>query len=530
MRKLSSIAAISAATFVFSGLASAQTNETDYDFQWAPLANYVQVGLSGPFLFSFGGAAPVHFPGPGDAIRRCYSVDVTQGGKNQSSGQYETSWFTFSQGYAATNPIAGIDIGLLSMQSASDSDLGGDACLSPFFSSAGNTGGHGVGGATILGLQAGTAGAPFPSVWQSVWQWAGTASGLGGQNTIGTDPTNPFGAPLLANFIYEIQGPLNAGAGNNQYYLGTTDENVGSGASSATAGRGTGGVTNGNSAWGSSLFGVTADLSGAISHTRIFGFDPLTGGLTAGTAFWGLGAGTAEVNQFVAFSTPFLWAENDGSIGAGGPDWNIASGTPSMVNVWLKDIQSGANGNADTLWKGGGGGGPSAIYDPNMLFNYGYFLWSATPAIAMQQLPMSWDDLFGGAPPQAGSYFLATNTTREGNQSLPVNLDPLTNAMLGLPGLSAGTEFTSAESIWYDAGTGGLEAIWEGMFDLVESGLSKLSIAGGLAFPISSAPDPTLGGLNVGIAAIGIQVVLGGPAGVTVNLTEVANGLTVTLQ
>jgi len=416
------------------------------------------------------------------------------------------------------------------LQSASDSDLGGDACLSPFFSSAGNTGGHAVGGALILGLQGGTAGFAFPSVWQSVFQWAGTASGVGGANTIGTDPSNPFGAPLLANFIYEVQGPLNAGSGNNQYYLGTTDENTGTGAASAFAGRGTGGVTNGNSAWGSSLFGVTADASGAISHTRIFGFDPVGGGLTAGTAFWGLTPGAAEVNNFVAFSTPFLWAENNGSIGAGGPDWNIASGTPSSVQVWLKDMQSGANGTADTLWKGGGGGGPSAIYDPTMLFNYGYFLWSATPAISMQQLPMSWDDLFGGAPAQAGSYFLSTNTTREGNQTLPVNLDPLTQTMIGISALSTGTKFTNAESIWYDAGTAGLQAIWEGMFDLVESGLSKLSLAGGLPFPVAAAADPTLGGLNLGVAAIGIQVVLGGPSGVTVNLTEVANGLTITFQ
>lgn len=530
MSKLSTLAAITAASFVFSTAASAQTLANDYDFNFAPIANGVQVGLPDSFLFSLAGlATPPHQAGPGDALRRCYSVDITQGGRNET-GQYDTTWFTFAQGFGAGNPVPGVDVGLLSIQSATDSDLGGDTCLSPWFSSAGNTGGHKVSVAVILGLQSGTAGAAFPSVWQSVFQWSGTSSnftGVPGDNVIGTDA---LGLPLLANVIYEIQGPVNAAAGSSQYYLGTTDELNGQGAASAVAGRGTGGVTNGNSNWGLSLFGVTADQSGATSHTRIFGFDPGTGTFTAFTSFWGNTIGSSEANGFVAFATPFLWAENDGSVGAGAPDWNIASGTPSNVNVWLKDIKSGAEGTSDVLWKTGGGGAAGAAFDPTLLFNFGYFFWSSTPAVTMQQLPMSWDDLGGALPPKAGSYALSTNTTREGTQSLPVNVDPLTIAMLGQAGLSSGTPFTGADSVWYDAGPAGLQAIWEGMFDPVESGLSKLTLAGGAAFPVAPAADPSLGGTNIGVGAVSVQIRLDPVVGVKTDIAEVASALTLTLQ
>ena len=279
---------------------------------------------------------------------------------------------------------------------------------------------------------------------------------------------------------------------------------------------------------------VTADASGTTSHTRYFGFDPAFG-LTATTPWWGTTAGSAEVNGFVSFATPFLWAENNGSIGGGGADWNIASGAPSSVHVWLKDITSGAQGTADVLWKTGGGGAAGAAFDPTLLLNYGFFFWSATPAGSMQQLPMSWDDLGGFAPPKAGSYLLQSAVARNADQgialySLPVNFDALTSAMLALPGLSNGTTFTGADSVWYDAGPGGLQAIWEGMFDPVESGLSKLTIAGGGAFPVAPAPDPSLGGTNVGVGAISIQVRLGGPTGVIVDVAEVASALTITLQ
>ena len=536
MSKLSTLAAIGAASVVLSSVGNAQTLQNDYDFNWAPMANAPQVGLPGSLIFGLALFGQGHEPGPGDAIRRCYSVDITQGGRNES-GSYETTWFTFAQGWGQANPTPGVDVGLLSLQSATDSDLGGDACLSPWFSSVGNTGGHDVSAITIPGVQGGTAGYAYPTVWQSVFQWLGTTSnfaGLAGANTIGVDAA---GLPLLANVIYEIQGPINGGAGSgsgDQYYLGTTDELNGLGLASAVPGRGTGGVTNGNSAWGSSVFGgLTADQSGAVSHSRIFGFHP-TAGFSATTPWWGPTAGSSEINGFVAFATPFLWAENDGSLGGGGPDWNIASGTPSNVQVWLKDIKSGAQGTSNVLWKVGGAGPTGAIYDSTLILNQAFFLWSATPATSMQQLPMSWDDLGGFAPPKAGSYLLQTPVARNANQgiaaySLPANFDALTSAMLALPTLSTGTTFTGADSVWFDAGPAGQQAIWEGMFAPVESGISKLSIGGGAAFPVAPAPDPSLGGTNIGIGAFTLQVRANG-TGVQVDVAEVASALTVTLQ
>ena len=236
----------------------------------------------------------------------------------------------------------------------------------------------------------------------------------------------------------------------------------------------------------------------------------------------------------MAFATPFLWAENDGSLGGGGPDWNIASGTPSNVQVWLKDIKSGAQGTSNVLWKVGGAGPTGAIYDSTLILNQAFFLWSATPATSMQQLPMSWDDLGGFAPPKAGSYLLQTPVARNANQgiaaySLPANFDALTSAMLALPTLSNGTTFTGADSVWFDAGPAGQQAIWEGMFAPVESGISKLSIGGGAAFPVAPAPDPSLGGTNIGIGAFTLQVRANG-TGVQVDVAEVASALTVTLQ
>ena len=533
MSKLSSFAALTAAAFVFSSVGSAQTLTYDYDFNWAPMSNAPSVGLPGPLIFGtvlFGTPNP---PGIGDAIRRCYSVDVTQGGKNQT-GTYETTWITIMQGWGANNAIPGNDVGLTSIQSATDSDIGGDSCLSPFFSSLGNTGGHSVSAAAVIGLLGGTAGTPWPGVWQSVFQWTQPTGstfvgvGLPGLNTIGVDSN---GLPLLANVIYEIQGPINSSNANIQYYLGSTDENNGLGQTSLIPNRGTGGVTNGNSQWGSSLFGVSADQSNAVAHSRLFGLDPVSGGLTATTPFWGPAAGSDELNLFVAFATPLLWAENNGSVGGGGADWNIGSGTPSNVNVWLKDIKSGAEGTSDVLWKVGGGGAAGVAFDPTLALQFGYFVWSKTPASSMLQKPMSWDDLSGAIPPQPGSVILGqVATTREGLQTIPANFDALTNVILGNPGLSQGTQFTGADSVWYDAGPAGLQAIWEGAFDAVESGLSKLKINGGNAFPVAQAANPAKAGTDAGIAAASIQVRIDPQFGVIVSVAEIASSLTITLQ
>ena len=530
MRKLSSLAAISAASILFSSVSAAQTGDNDYDFQWAPMndaaANFYVSGKG--FLGAFTGQGPSF----GSAWRKCYSVDITQGGKNQSDSQFESSWFRIFQGWSAQNTLQGLNIGIVSLHAASDSDLGGDACLSPWFSSVGNTGGHIVVAAADPGLQAFTSPNPFPSFWDLAFQWnvdpvSGQTLSVAGPNTVGVDAANPFGAPLLANVIFEMQGPSVAGLQDEQYYLITGVENTGLGLATAFLGRGTGGVTNGNSAWGSTLTGVGPDASGLVSHSRWLAENG--GGLTAGAVPVTAGPAT-EILGHVAFSTPFLWAENNGSIGSGGADWNIASGVPSTVQVWLKDIQAGAEGTADVDYKLGGGGVAGAAFNPNLILNFGYFLWSTTAANTMAQRPMSWSDAFGA--PTAGS--VPVNTFREGAQTLPINFDGLTNSLLNLPGLSQGTPFSGADSVLFDvlgAGNPG-PALFEGDFnntDPYSSGISKLSIAGGNAFPVAGAPIPGFGGLNIGLAAVGVQIVNAGGVA-ALRLTEFGNGLTLTLQ
>ncbi len=530
MRKLSSLAAISAASILFSSVSAAQTGDNDYDFQWAPMndaaANFYVSGKG--FLGAFTGQGPSF----GSAWRKCYSVDITQGGKNQSDSQFESSWFRIYQGWSAQNVLQGVNIGIVSLQAASDSDLGGDACLSPWFASVGNTGGHNIVAAADPGLQAGTAVAPFPSFWDLAFQWnvdpvTGVAGSVTGANAVGVDSTNPFGAPLLANVIFEMQGPSVSGIQDDQYYLITGSEVTGLGTATAFVGRGTGGVTNGNSAWGSTITGVGPDASGLVSHSRWIA-DTGGGGLTAGSLPV-LGSESFEILGHVAFSTPFLWAENNGSIGSGGPDWNIASGTPSTVQVWLKDIQAGAEGTIDVDYKIGGGGANGAAFNPNLILNFSYFLWSTTAANSMAQRPMSWSDAFGAPTP--GS--VPVVTSREGAQLLPINFDGLTNSLLNLPGLSQGTPFSGADSALFDTlGAGNSSALFEGDFNNTNpyfSGISKLSIAGGSAFPVANAPIPGFGGLNIGIAALGVQVVNAGGAA-ALKLTEFGNGLTITLQ
>lgn len=530
MRKLSSIAAIGAASILFSSLSSAQTGDNDYDFQWAPMNNAAaDFYVSGKgFLGAFTGQL-----GFGSSWRKCYSVDITQGGKNQSDSQFESSWFRIFQGFSAQNALQGVNIGIVSLSAATDSDLGGDACLSPWFSSAGNTGGHQLVAATDPGLVAGTGAFPFPSFWDLAFQWnvdpvTGVAGSVVGPNTVGVDTLNPFGAPLLANVIFEMQGPSVAGVGDEQYYLITAFESIGMGAASAFAGRGTGGVTNGNSAWGSTITGVGPEVSGLITHSRWLANNG-AGGLAVSSVPI-LGGETAEILGHVAFSTPFLWAENNGSIGAGGADWNIASGVPSVVQVRLTDIQAGAEGTADVDYKLGGGGAPGAAFNPNLILNFSYFLWSTTAANSMTQRPMSWSDAFG--TPSAGS--LPVATSREGTQMLPINFDGLTNSLLNLPGLSQGTPFTGADSALFDtlgAGNPG-SALFEGDFNNTSpyfSGTSKLSVAGGNAFPVAAAPIAGFGGINIGLAALGIQIVNAGGVA-ALKLTEFSNGLTLTLQ
>lgn len=529
MRFLRPLMAASAASALFASAGSAQLPAIAYTAHFQPQGNPVTTAFSGPGLFASTGGP--NYASPGDALRRCYGVDSTNGGTNQSRGVWENTHFKFAQGYAANNTVQDVDIGIASVLYASDSDMGGDACFSPFFSSAGNTGGHGVAAAAIFGLQGLPAGFAFPTVWQIGFQWAGTGTGfagVGASTTLGLDGTTSGGVPnpLLVNVIYEVQGPINGSATNNQYYLATTGESPGNGGGGAY---GTGGVTNGNLNWGSSLFGVTADQSGAISHTRLYSLDPNGAGLIGQTL--GLGSpGDVELGGHIAFNAPSMWGIKDGNSGAGANDWTASTAPVSIVDIRFNDHLAGATTNADMFAKAGySGGGPAAGFDPLIVFNQSFFLWSCTSAATMAQAPMSWDDLGGALPAQPGGIILGPQATlREGAQTLPINFDACTGALLAVSGLSLGTPFTASEDIFVDGvidpGTGSINSFWEGMFSTITSGVSSFS---GGAIPIASSPTTSLAGLKVGIAGLGLQVSI---ATGSLGITEVGNGLTVNMQ
>ena len=529
MRFLRPLMAASAASALFASAGSAQLPAIAYTAHFQPMGNPVNVAFSGPGLFA--STAGPNYASQGDAIRRCYGIDSTQGGENQSNGAFSNTHFKFAQGYAANNVNQDVDIGIGSIQFASDSDLGGDACFSPFLKQGG---GHGVVAAAIFGNQ----GTPiaFPTVWQIGYQWGGTGSGFtgaAGATTLGLDGTTSGGvaSPLLVNVIYEIQGPINGGATNNQYYLATTNENpgLGGGGFGGTASYGTGGVTNGNSLHGSTLFGVDAAASGAVSHTRILALDPGGAGLFVYTIA-AANSGDTEIGGHIAFNTPALWGIKDGSSGAGANDWQASSAPVSVVDLRYNDHLAGAETNSDIFSKSGySGGGPAAGFNPLIVFNQPFFLWSSTAATSMLQDPMSWDDLGGLVPAQAGSAILGAQvTTRHGGQTIPVNFDAVTAALLGVSGLSLGTPFTPSDDIFFDGtvnpGTGSTSAFWQGMFSTITDGVSGISAG---AIPIVSSPTASFAGLKIGIAALGLQV---DASTFALGITEMGSALTLNFQ
>lgn len=507
--------AVGASVALLTGVVSAQTGQIDYSHNWAPMSDAPAVGFSGPGIFGFL-TGDGDFAGPGDAIRRCYGVDTTQGGRNWSVGAYENSWFNVGQGYAAANPVQLVDVGLIGISAATDSDMGADACFAPFFASAGNTGGWQLGASAVLGAQSGTSGNPFPTVWEIAFQWVVTstvtAGGLGGPTTIGSAAGNP----LLVNVIYEIQGPATGGPTNNQYYLASTTELTGINPA------GTGGVTNGNTGWGSSLFGATADLTNTVSHTRLFANSVAAGGIASTNIFFNQ-VGDTEFVGHLAFNTPFLWAEKDGSRGAGGADWQVSASPVSAINVRVIDHKSGGQTNTNINYKIPAAGGPAANFDAGIVFNQSFFLWSATTSTVMPQMPTSWTDLGPTALPGV----IPVATSREGFQNVPVNFDALTSALLAVPGLSLGTKFTGSDDVFYDAVGGGLatSSIWEGMFDAQVSGVSGLSLAAGGSIPAVAVPSPSLAGVNLGLCNLGLQI-----KGGALVVTEFANSLEINLQ
>ncbi len=360
----------------------------DYDFYWH---SNTSAGLdwlwSGPFMWTFFNIGTPNFGGPGDSIRICYGIDVTQGGRNWSGtsptvigstpGPFdgdtgapggsttENTYFRWSQAFA---PGQNLKIGLMSVQAHTSSARGADTCFGPIFHGqfvsggaltphSGESGGHRVAAAIIPGVIAAAA-APFPAIWELTFAWGPTPALI--PNTIGDnslDPGIPVGlstgggapsmnigtggptmagpvSPLLANVIFEVQAPINAGnTANIQYYLASTSEFTGitpllvpTGPSSGLGYIGTGGVTNGNGNMGLDLFGGGAVPNDAGSTNRVSGsrIFAVAGGFITGTAPPGLlfpanqqpttpsfRNGRMEFAGQLAFATPKLWAHHN---------------------------------------------------------------------------------------------------------------------------------------------------------------------------------------------------------------------------
>lgn len=487
------------AAIAFAGLASAQ-----YDQHWAQASGTDGFFFDSAAFFHGVGAPPLGFPawaGPGDSVRHCYGIDQTQGGTNQT-GSYTNSAFRVFQGYAAINTIPGVDIGLVSVHSASVNSLSGDACYTPIVAQPGLT--TNVGAFTPIGVIGGTVGQPAPAIFAIAFQWV---TNVVGPNILGTDAN---GFPLLANVIFEVQGPANGGPQNNQYYLISTEL-------AGTNPTRPGGVANGNALLGSALTGTDPVTSNSISYSRLTTNQGAQFAAWIGNP-WSFGtAGDLEFKGDLAFATPQAWAANDGNEGTGGPDWRISTAPVSVINLRLLDIAGGAtNVSAAT-----------SLSNPCIVFNRSYFLWSATPGNLMLQKPMSWDTtpVLFSLPPQPGSFILGPLlTSRQGAQTVPANFDTVTNLFLGFTGLSLGTPITDAADFGVDASTLGFDTLFQGAFDPVVHGVTSLS-GGGV--PLAAAPNTNLGGIQLGVAALGLQF---DACAFSLSPTEVASSIHISLQ
>lgn len=446
---------------------AAPASAQDYGVNWIANGDTSAMSLApASLLFGFGG--PDAFAKPGAAIRMCLGIDQVQGGTNQD-GRFRNSGYRILQGWAAGNSVPGNQVGLVSLSSATVPSLAGDACFSPAFASFQPGMLSQLAWVLDVGQVAGTAGAPAPAIWGTAFLWT---TPVEGPNILGTDSN---GYPLLANVIYEIQGPANAGPSNLQYYLVTAEQ---TGLNAA----GPGGVANGNNLLGSALFGVPPQTSGAVSHTRL-------SATLAGMGLATVALGDAEVRADIAFETPQLWARNDGREGAGGPDWRVSGGDLSSVDLRVLDVRAGAEDPASVLSES----------NPCVTWNRVLFLWSATRADAMLQRPTSWDSaqVSIGLPPQAGSFLLGSiDTVRRGPQTVPVNYDPLTVFLLGNGGLTLSKPVTPATT------PSGFGLLFQGAFGPPTEAIATLSGGGA---PLVASPVPSLAGRQLGVAALGVQ-------------------------
>lgn len=498
------------AAVALGGLASAQLN---YSHNWNSLRSGAPALIFGPAFFDTGvNGSSV---GIGDSVRYCYSIDITQGGRNES-GSYELAWSYYAQAYGGNNLIQGIDLGPQLYHSQVSDDLGDDACFSAFFPQTGTLSQE-TSGFILPGVIAGTAGFPINAgfFWQVAFQFIQPLPA--GSNTLGVDPVTPFaGTPLVSHFMFEVQGPVNSGPFNRQYFIASTSEVNGLNTN------GSGGVTNGNNDFGLNLYGVTAEVSGAVAGARVTTFDEIGGLLGGGTVAFGT-PGDLEFFGGVAFTTPNLRGVNSGNTGSGNADWTVTALPLSVIDIEVLDRFSG--GQSATSG--------SAIANPLLAFNAGFILASATPALTTLQNALSWDDVLGGAPPKAGTYLLPPQATTRftdneqagagggvalGNQTIHANFDATTSLFLS-SGLSLLGQFTGAFDPNVDGQTGSL-------FDYgVGQGLEGTSTLG--AIPLAT-PAPGAGGSRIGLHALILQVDVS--TGGALAVAELTNAKTAVLQ
>jgi len=494
------------AAVALTGLANAQVN-AQYDHNWASLSDGPPTILIDPQTFGDDGDL-----GLGDSIRYCYSIDATQGGRNQD-GQTYISHFAVAQAWGGNNTIPGNDIGQVSFITGVTDDLADDACLSAIFDTGSNAFAPGDVNIGALGVQTGTAGASINdgTFWTSAFEFIG--SNLPSTtNVAGTDPGTLFPTPLLTHLVYEVQGPATGGDDNRQYFLGSTSELAGF--NNNGVGGGTGGVTNGNAAFGLNIYGVDADQSGAIQGNRVT--VESGGALVAAAPLALLGGTNSELEWFgaLAFQTPYLTGVNNNNAGNGGADWVLSGGALSTIDVRIVDKFAGATNQSSG----------SAIATGDVVFNSAFLVWSGTSAATMLQSPLSWDDFGGAIPPQQGSFLLGSLQTLRapGPQNISANFDGSTNAFLNL-GFGLQAPFTDALGPNND-GAPGLDDYFTIQGPAPTSGTASFATG-----PIAlGTPNPNAAGVRLGIHALGIEARIS--TGGAIGFTELTNARTVVLQ
>lgn len=472
-----------------SALASTPTPQLDFGTNWATLHSGPAALVFGPGFFGFDPNISL-----GDSIRLCYSIDVTQGGRNED-GLWELSWVNVTQAYGPNGPVPGVAIGPVLFSAQVSDDLGDDSCFSSFFPQSGTLSQE-TSGFIVPGLIAGTVGMPLTlgTYWEIAFQFLGPLPS--GSTTLGSDPSSPFaGTPLLAHLIYEVQGPINSAGLSPQYFIGSTSERPGLLPGSP------GGVTNGLGSFGLNLFGAPPETSGAVGASRWTSLDLLGGSFTGGTIAISRPGDTEFFGGF-GLTTPYLTGINSGRTGNDNADWNVSGIGDPLSSIDLRVIDGRASNEGDP-------GSPS--FNPALVLNQPVVLFSSTPAGAMQQSPLSWDDLGGLAPPKSGSYLLPLqDTSRQGLQTVHVNLDASTVAFL-----SSGLTFLqpfAPQSNPLDFGVGPNAG-----------GAAKLATSLQLGAPI-----PAAAGTRLGLQALGLQI--DAAAGGALRVTELSNARTAVLQ